>query len=60
MQTTATTSLNRIRIGSVSYLNARPLIYGLAERGVEGGNVELALDVPSKLINGLAHQRPTR
>jgi chorismate dehydratase len=38
-----------VRIGSVSYLNARPLIYGLDE----ADDLSLTLDVPSRLIDGL-------
>lgn len=42
-----------LRIGSVSFLNAKPLIYGLEE--AEG--LELHLDVPSKLLDGLIDAR---
>jgi chorismate dehydratase len=42
-----------IRVGSVSFLNAKPLIYGLEE--AEG--VDLQLDVPSRLLNGLLEAR---
>jgi chorismate dehydratase len=38
-----------VRIGSVSYLNAKPLIYGLDS----AENVRLDLRVPSRLIDGL-------
>ncbi len=38
-----------VRIGSVSYLNARPLIYGLDE----ADDLRLTLDVPSALLDGL-------
>ncbi len=38
-----------IRIGCVSYLNAKPLIYGLES----ASNLRLSLDVPAKLIDGL-------
>ncbi|HSV15130.1 MAG TPA: menaquinone biosynthesis protein [Tepidisphaeraceae bacterium] len=41
------------RIGSVSYLNAKPLIYGLDE----ADDLQLTLDVPSKLIDGLRERR---
>jgi len=42
-----------IRVGSVSFLNAKPLIYGL-----EGaGDVELSLAVPSQLLAGLRAER---
>jgi chorismate dehydratase len=39
--------MSRPRVASVSYLNAKPLIEGLE------GDVELFLDVPSRLISGL-------
>jgi chorismate dehydratase len=42
-----------LRIGSVSYLNAKPLIYGLDETD----DLHLALDVPSKLLDGLRERR---
>src|SRR3954462_13342611 len=38
-----------LRIGSVSFLNAKPLIYGL-ERAAD---LELGLDVPSRLLDDL-------
>src|SRR5206468_279206 len=41
------------RIGSVSYLNAKPLIYGLDE----ADDLRLTLDVPSRLIDGLRERR---
>ena len=37
------------RLGSVSYLNSKPLIYGLDE----ADDLSLTLDVPAKLIDGL-------
>ncbi|MGA2619489.1 MAG: menaquinone biosynthesis protein [Thermoguttaceae bacterium] len=40
-----------IRIGAVTYLNSRPLIFGL--RGMTAGS-EIVLDVPSRLADGLA------
>ena len=42
-----------LRIGSVSYLNAKPLIYGLDH----SPECELHLDVPSALMAGLAEGR---
>jgi chorismate dehydratase len=42
-----------LRIGSVSYLNAKPLIYGLEE----ASGIELHLDVPSRLLDGLIEGR---
>lgn len=44
---------NRMRIGSVSFLNARPLISGLENNA----DVELHLEVPSKLLDGLNARR---
>lgn len=41
-----------VRVGAVSYLNSKPLIYGLAE-DLEGCGV-LNLDLPSKLADDLA------
>lgn len=38
-----------LRVGSVSYLNAKPLIYGLSKSPL----VSISLDVPSRLIDGL-------
>ena len=40
-------------IGCVSYLNAKPLIYGLGSHE----NIRLTLDVPAKLIDGLRDSR---
>lgn len=37
------------RLGSVSFLNAKPLIYGLEE----ADDLDLALDVPSRLLDGM-------
>ena len=42
-----------LRIGSVSFLNARPLIYGLEEEA----NLELGLAVPSQLLPALQEER---
>lgn len=42
-----------LRLGSVSYLNAKPLIYGLDD----DPDVALRLDVPSRLLDGLQHDR---
>jgi chorismate dehydratase len=39
----------KFRIGSVSFLNAKPLIYGLEGQP----NLSLSLDVPSRLLAGL-------
>jgi chorismate dehydratase len=42
-----------LRVGSVSFLNAKPLIYGLEN----AGDVELSLAVPSRLLDGLEADR---
>jgi chorismate dehydratase len=42
-----------LRIGSVSYLNAKPLIHGLENQN----DLSLILDVPSKLLPGLKDKR---
>src|SRR5213075_1692545 len=39
-----------LRLGSVSYLNAKPLIHGLE---AQSDNLDLSLDVPSRLPEGL-------
>jgi len=44
----------RIRVGAVTYLNARPLIFSLAARAPE---VELVIDLPSRLADALAAGR---
>jgi chorismate dehydratase len=45
--------MEALRIGCVSFFNSKPLIYGLAEeRGIR-----LELDVPSRLLAGLAEKR---
>jgi chorismate dehydratase len=41
---------SRTRIGAVSYLNTRPLVFGL-ERGIGGQRIELSYDVPSRLAD---------
>jgi chorismate dehydratase len=42
-----------LRIGSVSFLNSKPLIFGLED----AADVDLQLDVPSRLLDGLRTQR---
>src|SRR5256714_12817867 len=44
---------SQLRIGSVSYLNAKPLIHGLENQH----DLSLILDVPSKLLPGLREKR---
>jgi chorismate dehydratase len=43
----------KLRVGSVSFLNAKPLIYGIDS----SAGVDLALDVPSALLDGLRQGR---
>jgi chorismate dehydratase len=43
------TSRRTIRVGSVSFLNAKPLIYGLES----APDVDLSLAVPSRLLDGM-------
>jgi len=50
---TRAAELSTLRIGSVSYLNAKPLIYGLEDQD----DLSLILDVPSKLLPGLREKR---
>lgn len=42
----------KIRVGAVSYLNTKPLIYGF-DRGMLKENVELIIDYPSKIASML-------
>lgn len=42
-----------LNVGSVSFLNAKPLIYGLEN----DHSIRLALDVPSRLLDGLRDER---
>jgi chorismate dehydratase len=42
-----------LRLGSVSFLNAKPLIYGLENHD----DLELTLDVPSRLLGGMESGR---
>ena len=44
---------SKVRIGAVSYLNTRPLVFGL-EQGLGGDRVALSYDVPSVLAERLA------
>jgi chorismate dehydratase len=55
VQTSTAPQLRRsmLTIGSVSFLNAKPLIYGLEE----ASGIELKLDVPSRLLDGLHEGR---
>ncbi|HEV7278757.1 MAG TPA: menaquinone biosynthesis protein [Pirellulaceae bacterium] len=46
--------LRPIRVGAVSYLNSKPLLYGLRE---EAPFATLTLDLPSRLATGLAEER---
>jgi chorismate dehydratase len=42
-----------LRVGAVSFLNAKPLIYGLES----ARDVRLSLDVPARLLEGLVDER---
>jgi chorismate dehydratase len=42
---------SRLRVGAVSYLNTRPLVFGLGNRA---SPFELIFDLPSRLADGLA------
>lgn len=42
----------KIRVGAVSYLNTKPLIYGF-EKGLMNESVELVIDYPSKIAGQL-------
>ena len=48
-----TRDARKLRLGSVSYLNARPLIYGLDR----DPRVQLHLEVPARLLDGLRADR---
>lgn len=43
-------SVPRLRLGAVSYLNTKPLVFGLAERAPQ---IEIVYDVPSRLADDL-------
>lgn len=43
----------KVRVGAVSYLNTRPLVFGF-EQGVAADRIELSHDVPSVLADRLA------
>src|SRR5688572_31016041 len=45
--------MRALRLGSVSYLNAKPLVYGFDA----AEDVRLSFDVPSKLLDGLRDGR---
>lgn len=45
----------RLKIGAVSYLNTKPLVYGLAE--AIGSYADLSFEVPSKLADDLASDK---
>lgn len=43
---------NKIKVGAVSYLNTKPLIYGF-EKGMMKDEVELVIDYPGKIAQAL-------
>ncbi len=45
---------NKIRIGAVSYLNTKPLIYGF-EHGEMQNEIDLLIDYPAKIAEMLTH-----
>ena len=47
-------AFSRLRIGAVSYLNTKPLVFGLERHAAE---VEVIFDLPSHLADGLARSR---
>src|SRR5689334_22847691 len=47
------TARRTVRVGSVSFLNAKPLIYGLEHDEA----VDLSLEVPSRLLDGMREGR---
>lgn len=49
----AATHQSALRVGSVSFLNAKPLIYGLGD----DDRIQLSLEVPSRLLDGLVERR---
>lgn len=53
MMSASATVPRRVRVGSVSFVNAKPLIYGLEE----DARIELGLEVPSGLLAGLQQGR---
>jgi chorismate dehydratase len=46
----------KIRVGAVSYLNTKPLIYGL-DHGIMNGQAELIIDYPSKIASMLLEDK---
>jgi chorismate dehydratase len=44
--------MQKIKVGAVSYLNTRPLVYGF-ERGMMAGSVEIIADYPSRIASML-------
>jgi chorismate dehydratase len=42
----------KIRVGAVSYLNTKPLVYGF-EQGMMADSVDLKIDFPSKIASML-------
>lgn len=46
----------KIRVGAVSYLNTKPLVYGF-ERGMMADSVDLKIDFPSKIASMLLEDK---
>ncbi len=51
-RTTGTSDALKIKVGAVSYLNTKPLIYGF-EQGMMKDDLELVIDYPSKIAAAL-------
>ena len=49
--------LRKIKVGAVSYLNARPLIYGIKDDAVLNESMEIIEDYPSKLVQLLIQDK---
>ncbi len=48
--------MGKTRVSIVSYLNSKPFLYGL-NRSLEARNMELSLDIPSKIVAKLAYHQ---
>jgi chorismate dehydratase len=46
----------KIRIGAVSYLNTKPLLYGISKSGI-GNSIEMVLDYPARIATLLAEDK---
>src|SRR5688500_4133349 len=53
IQPRSRSTTTRLHVGGVSFLNAKPLLYGVEDRD----DLNVTLDVPSRLIDGMADGR---